>query len=223
MKLFIKKNLKPLLALFFNIAIIIMELVGLIRCISEVGFKNIFIFYTEDSNIFLLITSIIITIYLLIYLIKDIKLPKVLKIIRFSSVCTVLETFLVVVTVLGFTTQTDSYGHSGHYQMLFMGSMLFHHFLCPVISAISFLLLEGIDNDKFTIKDSLFAFIPTVVYGSIIITLNILKVIVGPYPFLHVYEQTVLMSIIWSVAILGLAFTITIVVGYLYKLINKKK
>ena len=33
--------------------------------------------------------------------------------------------------------------------------------------------------------------------------LNIAKLYVGPYPFLHVYEQPVYMSVFWILAIIG--------------------
>ena len=51
-------------------------------------------------------------------------------------------------------------------------------------------------------------FYMTLLYGITLILLNVLKVVVGPYPFLMVYNQTVWMSILWCVIILGLSETI---------------
>ncbi len=55
-------------------------------------------------------------------------------------------------------------------------------------------------------KYRLFALTPTILYAAVAVTLNIAKVMDGPYPFLHVYEQPVYMSIIWFAAILGGAY-----------------
>ena len=43
----------------------------------------------------------------------------------------------------------------------------------------------------------------TIVYAIPVLILNIAKLYVGPYPFLHVYEQPVYMSVFWILAILG--------------------
>ena len=51
-------------------------------------------------------------------------------------------------------------------------------------------------------------FIFTIAYAIVFITLNILKVYEGPYPFLMVYKQPVYMSIVWFILIVGGAFGI---------------
>ena len=58
------------------------------------------------------------------------------------------------------------------------------------------------------LKDNFRAIYFTLIYAAIFITLNILKVYEGPYPFLMVYKQPVYMSIIWFILIVGGAFGI---------------
>ena len=46
------------------------------------------------------------------------------------------------------------------------------------------------------------ALLPTVLYGGIILWLNIQRVVDGPYPFMKVYDQSVQASVLWCIAIL---------------------
>jgi len=222
MKKYIVENKKTLLALVINIALIIMELIGIIICINEMNpWTTLFVYYTEDSNIFLLLTCILTSVYLIIKLIKKEPLPKYVLMLKYMSVSTVIETFLIVVFVLGFMLEGPN-GMNGHVYCLFIGSMLYHHFLCPVIGFLSFVLLEQEKEVQFSFKDTIIAMAPTLVYGSIAIFLNIIKVWEGPYPFLLVYEQSILMSIVWCILVLGCAYLITIGVNVAYNKINKK-
>lgn len=62
----------------------------------------------------------------------------------------------------------------------------------------------------------------TVVYGIIVVALNIFKIMNGPYPFLRVYEQSLLMSIMWVILMNGSAYLLNLFMAYLTKLVNKK-
>jgi len=52
--------------------------------------------------------------------------------------------------------------------------------------------------------------IPTIIYAIISIILNILKVMDGPYLFLHVYNQPIYASVLWIIGILGGAYLIAL-------------
>ena len=85
---------------------------------------------------------------------------------------------------------------------------------------VSFIFLE---NHKIGgSKDALIAMIFTVVYGIIVVALNIFKIMNGPYPFLRVYEQSLLMSIMWVILMNGSAYLLNLFMAYLTKLVNKK-
>lgn len=188
---------KSTLALIFNILATIASVAGFVLFFKAGG--NLFMFYTEDSNLLAGIVSLIFVIYLLKY--KDVNnLPTWLLILRYVTVTCLTLTFLVVVFVLVPTMSLNILDGLKH--LLFSDSMLFHHFLCPVLSTISFIFFEG-DRRLNKKKTIYFALIPTFIYGLIMIVLNILKVVVGPYPFLMVYRQAWYMSIIWIIVILG--------------------
>ena len=112
-----------------------------------------------------------------------------------------LVTFSVVVFVL-----TPYYSKYIIIWIFFLGSKLFYHTLCSIIIFISFMFFES-HNIK-GLKDNIRAIYFTIIYAIVFITLNILKVYEGPYPFLMVYKQPVYMSITWFIIIVGGAFGI---------------
>ena len=60
----------------------------------------------------------------------------------------------------------------------------------------------------------------TFVYSIVVYTLNILKVIEGPYPFLKVYEQPITQTV---VTILGMGVVLVILTFALYEIKKKIK
>jgi ABC-type transport system involved in cytochrome c biogenesis permease subunit len=79
---------------------------------------------------------------------------------------------------------------------------LFLHLLCPLIAFLSFIFFESHDIEN-TLRNCLRGMYFTIIYAAILISLNIFKLVNGPYPFLKVYEQSVLMSVFWIIAIMG--------------------
>ena len=182
------------IGLILNGIIIILEVIGLIACFNLLGFIDL-TYYTIDSNILLLISS-------LLYIISRKSVPKAVQLLRYSATLSVMITFLVVVFILYPMYDFD-------FQFMFlMGPNPYMHVLCPIISVISFIFLEK-NEIKNVLKNNLRSLYFTLVYSVILITLNIFKVVDGPYPFLKVYEQSVLMSVIWIVGILGFALILS--------------
>lgn len=182
-------------SLIVNSLIIILEVIGFILVFNELGINSLQ-YYTEDSNLLLLISSII----LVYYLSKNKELPSWFKSFRHIAVVSTTLTLIVVLTVLSWTTDM------GLYHLLFGGSMLYHHTLCPILAILSFIFVEKYDEIK-VIKGLYF----TIVYAIIMIILNVLKIVEGPYPFLRVYEQPILHSIIWTILILAITYVIALI------------
>lgn len=167
--------------------IIILEIIALIVCYNSFGIN--LAYYTIDSNIFLLISTIL-------YLITINNVPKIVQLLKYSSTLSVFITFLVVVFVL-----YPMYDFN--FQFMFLdGPNLYMHVLCPVLAVISFIFfdLNEIEN---SLKNNLRSLYFTIIYAIILISLNILNVVSGPYPFLKVNQQSPLMSLFWIVLILG--------------------
>ena len=188
--------------IILNLLIVILEIIGFVLVFKELGITSLE-YYTEDSNLLLLLSSIII----LIYISKNKELPLWFKSFRYIAIVSTTLTLIIVLTVLSWTTDF------GLYYLLFHESMLYHHTLCPVLAILSFVFVERYDN-LHTIHGLYF----TVVYGIIMIILNALKIVEGPYPFLLVQNQPIIHSIIWT----ALIFAITYAIALILKKINGK-
>lgn len=169
-----------------NVVLIILECIALIQCWDALGCID-FTYYTIDSNIFVLISAIL-------YLISRKNIPEIVQLAKYSSTVSVLITFLVVLFVL--------YPMSNfNFQFLFLsGPNLLMHVICPIIASISFLFFEENSLEN-TLKNNLRALYFTIIYALILISLNILKIVVGPYPFFKIYEQPFFASVLWILGI----------------------
>lgn len=197
---------KQKLAVFLNLAAAGVQLYATVILIIKRSW-GAFQYYTMDSNIFAAITSI----FLIFALLSKGEVSKKIHNFRYYSTCCVTVTFIVVITILvpidGWHTLTTR---------LFKGTDLWLHTVGPLLNIFSFLFLEGsAELDK---KENLKSLIPTLIYAVIAIALNLARVIYGPYVFLKVYEQGVLMTFVWIVLISALVYGI----AFLLKLGNTK-
>lgn len=198
-------------SLILNSIIVAMEIIGISISIKNHGI-HLLQFYTEDSNIFALFAYAACAVYTARSLRDGAStLPQWVKITKYMATCCLAVTFVVVICVLA-----PMAGTNGFRIMLLSGSMLYHHLICPVIALLSFIFLDT--EPPLTRNHTYFALIPTGIYAAVTLTLNILKVMEGPYPFLYVYEQPVYMSAIWFAAIFGGAYLL----AWLILLANKK-
>jgi len=205
-----KKAKKPdnivVAGLVINSLIVILEIIGFIIAFSSEQFK-IFEFYTVDSNLLLLLSSSFL-IYTNACKLLD-KEPYTLKwfaSFRYLSVLSTIVTFFVVLTVLA--------PHDGFKAMFIDDAFVFYHLLCPLLAGVCFIFLE---KYEFKVIDSLRALYFTFVYGTVLIVLNVLKVVNGPYEFFKVYEQNIFVSIFWFIALIGAAYIFSTILRHLNK------
>ncbi len=194
-----KNNMKKKASLFLNGLIIIVEVFALI--VSFQVDKMVHIeYYTMDSNLLALLSSIIYVIYLL----RNEKLSKFAKILKYISTVCLTITFIVVLVIL---LPMVNFNFN---LILFDGTMFYHHVLCPVLAIITFIFYD--DLGKYNDKDVEYPMMVTLVYAFILIMLNLANIVDGPYPFLRVYENTIVGNIIWLVLILLIAYLISKIV-----------
>ena len=177
-------------SLALNILIAAFEIAAVILSLIEYGGFSFFKFYTQDSNIFLGISSAVMAACKISFLRSGKKVPDSVKLFSYIAVCCTTLTITVVLALLipnagGYTMKNFS-----HYML--EGSGLFMHFMCPVLALVSFICFEEIPL-KFSY--TVYAIVPTLVYAAVLFVLNIARVLVGPYFFLHVYEQSILASV----------------------------
>ena len=161
------------------------------------GKEQMFIFYTEDSNILSACICAMVAVGQLMCIFTGRELPRWLHTLKYIATCCLTMTFLTVVFVLGPMYEDGN----GWYIMLFTGSMLYHHFLNPVVAMVSFLLFER--EPRLPLASVPLALVPTIVYGVYDLWGNITGRIDGPYPFMRVYDQTIQESLMWFAIILG--------------------
>ncbi len=194
---------KKEVSLVLNMLLIIFECIAFILSIIEYNAIN-FEYYTEDSNFIALVASVL----FIMFLGANRKVPKVVMLFKYvSNICLTL-TFFVVLFIL---IPMYNYDFS---LLLFKGPLFYHHLLCPIISLISFFAYDNIG--KITVKDSIIGMGFTLLYGFVLIPLNIFEVVKGPYPFLMVREQALIMTVLWMLILLSLVFLISYVLRKLY-------
>lgn len=201
-------------ALCVNALVVIMEIIALVLSLIEQGLGS-FLFYTRDSNYFAMVVSLLFC----VYAVKEVRgkgeIPIWIHTMRYIAVSCLMVTFFVVIFVLMPMMGEDAL------IMLYGGSMLYQHTLCPILAAFSFFVFEM--RNSLPKDDMIKALIPTLIYAIITITLNIFKIIEGPYFFLMVYSQPWYMSVIWCVVVLGIAGFLAFIVWKLHNFIYRRR
>lgn len=191
---------QKILALIFNFIIILLECIGFYLSINKYN-QLYFKYYTENCNILTLFSSILFVVFSSISIInKNRPVPIWIKSLRYIATCSLLLTFIIVLFTISPTIDDNII------DAMLSDSFLFHHFLCPIFSAISFVFFENCD--EFTKKDTRIACSFTLIYGFVITILNLCRKIKGPYHFLYLYEQPIYLSIFYYMLIISFAYII---------------
>ena len=194
--------MKKRIDIIVHILIIILEILGFIRAINHEG-RLAIEFYTDLSNLMALITSVL---YLIFYK----KENKFINSLYFVTTTMLTITLLVVIFVLGPMYSFD------YKWLILQGSHFIMHLICPLLFISVYLFYKKRNDNKYL------PVIVTGVYGIVLIILNLLKVVDGPYPFLKVYNQSILTSILWGIILLSVSLVISILLIKLNNKINKE-
>ena len=209
-----RRQSRSVIEIILNIVIVGFTIVGIILMLTgrpeegalqSTGIEN-FKFYTVLSNVF---CGIIALIYLVLVLLK--KNTDKLAVLKLAAVCGVAITFAVVAFMFG-----PLYGFPQFYKR----GNLFFHLLEPVTAMAEFILVR---RQKMPFKFTVFAAIPTLLYG-IGYMLNILiNGIGGPWPYTNDFYA--FLSWGWPVGI-GIFAAITLTafgVACLFRAISNKR
>lgn len=207
-------------AIVINIAIMVF---GLISCTMSYFFNDksmrFVSFYTVLSNMLATGISAVWAGFALYNMGKgNYSVPAVVQKLRFVSTSCLCLTFVVVLIVL-LPADFAENGSIAIYRKLFSPVNFWHHTAIPVASILSFILLEK--KPVLNFKVTLAAIFPTIMYAVVVIFLNILKVLDGPYFFVRVYNQPWFMSVIWTIVVLGLNYGLACGLLALNKIKNK--
>ena len=180
------ETLRLVAALALNIVIVVLEIFVLTKLSDK---KEILKYYTYLSNLIALIAGVIFAAVTLWNLIGGNSVPIWLKGIRFTATYMLVTTLFVFSLVLlpshksGNTiTAADFIGISPKLANLIL------HYLCPLISAFSFILLERqpvLAGSEWT----LYAAIPTILYWTVYLILTAFNLWKDPYGFSQPSEK----------------------------------
>lgn len=184
-----------LLSLLLNATLVYFETIAAPISWEGVGMQ-MFTFYTEDSNLFATAVCALVALCQVVCLFTDKPLPFWVKRLKFVATTCLTMTFLTVVFILA-----PYYGEGGYYVMLLTSSMLYHHFLNPLLAIASFVLFER--EPRLSGWNVPLTLVPTVGYGAVVLWANLTYRMDGPYPFMRVYDQTVQESVFWFCVVLG--------------------
>lgn len=182
--------MKTKLALIITTIIVLLETNAMFMIFPARGIDALQ-YYTQLSNIMLLIAAAILEFFLIRKTIKGSAIPRWCGLTLFSAVAATTVTIVVVLTILSW--QVGDLGW-----LLFNGSMLYTHTLCPTLAIILFTVVNPCEYKK---TDARWAMVFTLGYAAVAIIMNIAKIWHGPYPFLWFYEQPIWQTIVWFIII----------------------
>jgi len=191
-----------------DLLMILLEFLALRSCWED-SRTGMFYYYTQDSNLLAMLVCILSVVTAAVLMIRGGRtIPRWLALLRLTATGCVTLTLLIAAFVL---VPLESHGSLLLLRMEFVdfmlsGSMLYLHTVCPLLMIFSLLFLWG--TSRLKLRHALLAVIPTILYGVILLRLNITGRYAGPYPFLYVHRQPVFMTVIWCAAIVGGTFLI---------------
>ena len=189
------------LSLVSNLILLLLEICGFIL-LSNGSNSFSLLLYTEDSNLLCALTSIL---FIFTYIFNNNHtLVRITKIMRYVVTLGLTLTFLVAMFILPKLTSYNVF------EMMINNEFLFFHTLCPLVSTMSFLFFEDYSVTSF---ESRLVPLATVIYGAIVLLLNIFKLIEGPYPFFMLYNNGVWYTTIYMIIITSSCYLMSFLLG----------
>ncbi|MBQ7991861.1 MAG: hypothetical protein IJM63_00925 [Solobacterium sp.] len=163
--------------------IIVCELIGLATR-SFGRLLKTFIFYTQLSNLAAFLSACLLLVF---------GPASFITAFRYLSVCMLWMTMLVTVFILVPTIKNT--------KLLLWSRVGFTlHLLCPVLNTVSYLFFEPhVSAHAIVIPAAV-----TLIYGVIMLYMNCIRKVDGPYPFLRVHNQSATATVLWILLLLVL-------------------
>ena len=168
------------MSIALSIILILLELWAF-RLVMHVKWK-LLIFYTQLSNMAAFFSCIA--------LLLAGGEAEWVRAFRYLSVCMMTMTALVTAFILVPMGGDPKV-------LLWSGSGLYHHVVCPVINFVSYVFFEK------HVNMILLPVLVTLAYGLIMLWLNWKRIVDGPYPFFRVHNQSKLATTVWMTALVG--------------------
>ena len=205
-----------LASLFVNMILVLLEANMAYHLLFHYGESfdfSILRYYHHYSNLFILISSVILVFSIINELRGRTKKSSYgVRLFRFMAVTSELLTAAVVVFI---RIPINNFNDVG--ELLLDRTNFLELILCPVLSYVSFRLFN--EYSDFARKEALLASVPTAVYSVVMVVLNYYNIIRGPYIFLLVHEQPIWVSIL----VFSLIIFLTYVIAGTLSIISKRE
>ena len=190
-----------IIAFIINLIIVICELcvLGHIK-----GKWNILKYYTYLQNFLTVIVSLTFSVCLGVCTLTNKMVPEFIKGLRYVTTCGLLATMFIFVVFLGAGKKIEITEDDFLFGFHPRTANIILHYICPVLSCVSFLLFEKeihISNDIWTA----IAPIPSCIYWVAYLILSLTKSWEEPYNFASHGEQNKIGDVL-SVALIPLSF-----------------
>lgn len=170
-----------MISVILLIVIILCEIWG-ITAVDREKLLGSMIYYTQLSNVAALFSAALLLVFGPLSWITA---------FRYLAVCMLVMTCLVTVFILRPLIKND-------YILLWCRSGFFLHLVCPFLNVISYSFLEA----HVTARGMIIPPAVTLVYGVIMLYMNYINKIDGPYPFLRIHNQSKTATVIWIIVLL---------------------
>lgn len=209
-----KNKIKSIVSIIINCVVVLSCAYGVYLQSLRDGI-TVLKWYTDLCNIFACVTALLCVIFHIRTLKNGAETPFVVKLLNYFSSSGLALTFMVVAFVLA-----PSRGPTGHHDMMFSSFGLWLHTVSPILAVINFIAFENKPDLKF--KQTFIAITPTLFYAFVIIILNLCYVLEGPYFFLKVRSQSVLMSIVWIIVLSIASYIFNLLLWFTNKKVSEK-
>lgn len=190
--------------IILHVILAVLETIAAVYMLVTQGLP-MFRYYTVDSNTLQLAVSL----WYLICFIRRREIPRLLTVLHLVSAVCLTITFLIAAFVL-MPQSTFAY--------YFLNDVApIYHFLGPLLGVIT-LMLSGA---KIPGKAVFAPAAATLLYGFVLLILNIARVVTGPYFFLEVYSTPVSTIVMWFIIIFLLCMVLSVVYILLHRRLRK--
>lgn len=178
--------------------------------VLETTKKEMFKFFTVDSNIFMGIIALV----FVILQIKKQEITKNMYRLKLMSTSSVSLTFIIVFTYLGPISKDGI-------KSMIQNSNMFFHLIIPVLSIINFITFER--TDKLKLKDTLYGTIPTIIYAIFYMTNLLLHVENGKVSPIYDWYWFVQNGIKTAIIVAPMIILISYIISLILWKINKRR
>lgn len=165
-----------IVALVINIIILICEIYVLIKVRRK---RNIFKYYTFLQNFLTAIVSAIFIVYLIINILFSYQITEYIKGMRYVSSCGLITTTIIYVLFLS-SNNKNMLSNEDFVKLNPKIANVLLHYLCPVLSLLSFIIFER----EITLTNSIWtglAALPSGLYWLVYLILSLTKLWEEPY------------------------------------------